>query len=239
MVQLNPVPVFCAKKNTSTIWTQFFTDISVQMVSTPFLRSSKTAVLMLPCSIFNILEWSDFYCAPLLTGSFNTNENSPKPFINLKNVVQKPKRNQKKKTSKDLKRFLAERIIFTNTGHVIFIMLKKKSLTTHLLLTNPTAVFLNDDRLCFGYTIVSGFSQCLLDLCKACGPDINVFTSCSLPFTGFQSFGQTFVFLGKFKWPFLSVESFMTPQVSCLVKTLATLFTFIRLFPSVNSFMSP
>ena len=84
-------------------------------------------------------------------------------------------------------------------GHMIFIMLKKKSLTTHLLLTNPTAVFLNNDRTCIGYTIVSGFSLCLLVLCKACCPDINVFTSCSLPFRGFQSFGQTFVFLGKFK----------------------------------------
>ena len=84
-------------------------------------------------------------------------------------------------------------------GHMIFIMLKKKSLTTHLLLTNPAAVILINDRSCIGYTIVSGFSLCLLVLCKACGPDIDVFTSCSLPFTGFQSFGQTFVFLGKFK----------------------------------------
>ena len=33
MVQLNPVPVFGAKKNTSTIWRKFFTEISVQMVS--------------------------------------------------------------------------------------------------------------------------------------------------------------------------------------------------------------
>ena len=33
MVQLNPVPVFCAKKNTSTIWQKFFTEISVKMVS--------------------------------------------------------------------------------------------------------------------------------------------------------------------------------------------------------------
>ena len=72
-------------------------------------------------------------------------KNSSNPFINLKNVVQKPKRNQTKKPSKDPKAFLTKRIIFTNTGHVIFIMLKKKSLTTHLLLTNPTAVFLNDD----------------------------------------------------------------------------------------------
>ena len=86
--------------------------------------------------------------------------------------------------------------------HMIFIMLKKKTLTTHLLLTNPTAVFLNNDRSCIGYTSVSGFSLCLVVLCKAYGPDcpdINVFTSCSLPFTGFQSFGKTFVFLGKFK----------------------------------------
>ena len=35
MVQLNPVPVFFAKKNTSTIWRKIFTEISVQMVNTP------------------------------------------------------------------------------------------------------------------------------------------------------------------------------------------------------------
>ena len=35
MVQLNPVPVFGAQKNTSTIWRKFFTEISVQMVSAP------------------------------------------------------------------------------------------------------------------------------------------------------------------------------------------------------------
>ena len=35
MVQLNPVPVFGAKKNTSTIWRKFFTEISVQMISAP------------------------------------------------------------------------------------------------------------------------------------------------------------------------------------------------------------
>ena len=56
-----------------------------------------------------------------------------------------------KKTNKteELKRtrifFLTLRIIITNMGHMIFIMLKKKSLTTHLLLTNPTTVFLNND----------------------------------------------------------------------------------------------
>ena len=35
MVQLNPVPVFGAKKNTSTIWREIFTEISVQKVSAP------------------------------------------------------------------------------------------------------------------------------------------------------------------------------------------------------------
>ena len=35
MVQLYPVPVFVARKNTSTIWRKFFTKISVQMVNTP------------------------------------------------------------------------------------------------------------------------------------------------------------------------------------------------------------
>ena len=34
MVQLNPVPVFVAKKYTSTIWRKFCTKISVQMVNT-------------------------------------------------------------------------------------------------------------------------------------------------------------------------------------------------------------
>ena len=33
MVQLNPVPVFGAKKNTSTTWRKIFTEISVQVVS--------------------------------------------------------------------------------------------------------------------------------------------------------------------------------------------------------------
>ena len=35
MVQLNPVPVFGAQNNTSTIWQKFFTEIAVQMVSAP------------------------------------------------------------------------------------------------------------------------------------------------------------------------------------------------------------
>ena len=35
MVQLNPVPVFGAQKNTSTICQKFFTEIAVQMVSAP------------------------------------------------------------------------------------------------------------------------------------------------------------------------------------------------------------
>ena len=33
MVQLNPVPVFGARKNTTNIWRKFFTEIPVQMVS--------------------------------------------------------------------------------------------------------------------------------------------------------------------------------------------------------------
>ena len=33
MVQLNPVPVFGAKKNTGTIWRKSFTEIAVQIVS--------------------------------------------------------------------------------------------------------------------------------------------------------------------------------------------------------------
>ena len=49
------------------------------------------------------------------------------------------------KNLQELKRILTLRIVVTNIGHMMFIVLKKKSLTTHLLLTNPTAVFLNDD----------------------------------------------------------------------------------------------
>ena len=39
MVQLNPVSAFGAKKNTSTIWRKFFTEISVQMVIAPRIRT--------------------------------------------------------------------------------------------------------------------------------------------------------------------------------------------------------
>ena len=41
MVQLDPVPVFGAKKNTSTIWRKFFMEISVQMVSAQRQRKTK------------------------------------------------------------------------------------------------------------------------------------------------------------------------------------------------------
>ena len=44
MVQLNPVPVFGAKKNTSTIWRKFFTEISVQMVSAQLERWKTTTI---------------------------------------------------------------------------------------------------------------------------------------------------------------------------------------------------
>ena len=72
-----------------------------------------------------------------------------------------------------------------------FIMLKKKSFTVHLLLANPTAVFLDGGQFKF-----------------------QIFLS-------------------------LSVNSFMCPKVSYYTKTLPTLFTFIRLFSSVNSSMNP
>ena len=42
MVQLNPVPVFGARKNTSTIWRKFLTEISVPMVSAPCLKRFKS-----------------------------------------------------------------------------------------------------------------------------------------------------------------------------------------------------
>ena len=46
MVQFNPVPVFGAQKNTSTIWRKFFTDISVQMVRAPFRRHRNKLIIL-------------------------------------------------------------------------------------------------------------------------------------------------------------------------------------------------
>ena len=43
MVQLNPVTVFGAKKNTTTIRREFFTEISVEMVSAPELNKTSRA----------------------------------------------------------------------------------------------------------------------------------------------------------------------------------------------------
>ena len=43
MVQLNPVPVFGAKKKNSSIWRKIFTEISVQMVGAPGNLLDKTA----------------------------------------------------------------------------------------------------------------------------------------------------------------------------------------------------
>ena len=42
MVQLNPVPVFGARKNTSTIWRKFLTEVSVPMVSAPCFKRFKS-----------------------------------------------------------------------------------------------------------------------------------------------------------------------------------------------------
>ena len=42
MIQFNHVPVFGAKKNNSTIWRKFFTEIFVQMVSAPVLCKGVT-----------------------------------------------------------------------------------------------------------------------------------------------------------------------------------------------------
>ena len=128
----------------------------------------------------------------------HTSYGSPKPFINLKNVVQKPKRNQKKTPSKEPKGFLTSGIIFTNIGHMIFIMLKKKSLTTHLHLTNPAAVFLNNNWLYYSHSTVSSLSVWSHVACKASGPKINVFTSYSPPFTWFRMIWQTCTFLWRF-----------------------------------------
>ena len=47
----------------------------------------------------------------------------------------------KKEGVKKLKGFLTLQAIFMYTSHMIFIVPMKKILTSHLLLTNPTAVF--------------------------------------------------------------------------------------------------
>ena len=44
MVQLNPVPVLGAKKNTSTIWRKFSTKISLQMVSALELHDCRVQI---------------------------------------------------------------------------------------------------------------------------------------------------------------------------------------------------
>ena len=44
MVQLNPVSFFGEKKNTSTIWRKFFTEMSVQMVSSLGVISQKATL---------------------------------------------------------------------------------------------------------------------------------------------------------------------------------------------------
>ena len=103
--------------------------------------------------------------------------------------------------------FINLRISFTYICHMIVIMLKKSFFTTHLLLTNPTTVFLNN---CW-------------------------------------SFRRTAISLGIFTWHYLSIFTFMRlfPRVNsvmffevcCGAKTLTTLFTLIRLFLSVHSDM--
>ena len=91
------------------------------------------------------------------------------------------------------------RFIFTNMGHMVFIMLEKKSFTTHFLLTNPAAVILKDDKLCICYISVSSLPLYLKVVCKAyASANINVFTFRSLPLARFQTFRQTSVFPGTF-----------------------------------------
>ena len=45
MVQLNPVPVFSAKKNSGTIWRKILNEISVQMISAQSFNSLEPMML--------------------------------------------------------------------------------------------------------------------------------------------------------------------------------------------------
>ena len=109
-------------------------------------------------------------------------------------------------------------IFFIYTFHMVFIMLKKNSLTTHLLLTNPTPVFLRSGWLWRSFTTAS-----------------NSFAFYRIAEGGFMMniglIGQWWRRLS------LSVDPFVCSHVPCSVKTPATLFTLIRLFPSVDFFM--
>ena len=60
------------------------------------------------------------------------------------NHVKNWKITYKKKGVKKPKGFLTLQAIFMHMSHMIFIVPMKKILTSHLLLTNPTAVFPRD-----------------------------------------------------------------------------------------------
>ena len=133
-------------------------------------------------------------------------------------------------------------IFFTYTFHMVFIMLKKNSLTTHLLLTNPTAVFLRSGWLWRSFTTASN-SFAFYRIAEG-GFMMNIrlmrskpllFVSCS--FLASWTFEWILVPLQWWRRLSLSVDPFVCSQVPYLVKTFATLFTLMRLFSGVGSVM--
>ena len=116
-------------------------------------------------------------------------------------------------------------LIFIYMSHMILIMLKKKNSTTHLLLTNPTAVCLNGSWLEVYYTSsVSRVSLSQLVVCNS-WTDISSLKSSAIALTK-QTFRRTSVTVTCTP-PCFSVDFFVSPKVIGAAKTLATLFTFI------------
>ena len=61
MVQLNPVPVFGAKKNTSTISRKFFVEISIQVVSAQAIATGKKLLFCVYVNFRKVkLPWGNF-----------------------------------------------------------------------------------------------------------------------------------------------------------------------------------
>ena len=156
-------------------------------------------------------------------------------------------------------------LIFLYMSHMIFIVLKKKNSTTHLLLTNPTAVCLNGSWLEVYYTTSVSSVSLSQSVVFNSWTDINSVTSSAIALTK-QTFrrtsvtmigtpisfsvdflvspkvtcyAETLATLFTFIWPLSSMNSLVHPQISCLLETFATLFTFIWLLSSMNSFMHP
>ena len=150
-------------------------------------------------------------------------------------------------------------------SHMILIMLKKKNSTTHLLLTNPTAVCLNGSWLevyntssvsrvslsqlvvCNSWTDISSLKSSAIALTKQTFRRTSVTVTCTPPCFSVDFFvspkvigaAKTLATLFTFIWLLSSMTSFMHPQISCSLKTLTTMFTFKRPLSSMNSFMHP